>query len=81
MTNNVESVIKHHSIIQTFCYLAGCRRDQFTCESDGQCLPDSARCNGIIECEDRSDELNCGKLILNFTSLFRVSRPMRKQRK
>lgn len=34
---------------------------KFMCRSDNTCLPLSARCNGITECRDRSDEDHCGK--------------------
>ncbi|XP_060586623.1 basement membrane-specific heparan sulfate proteoglycan core protein-like isoform X4 [Ruditapes philippinarum] len=37
----------------------GCKRNEFTCQSDGRCLPIESRCNSIIECADRSDELGC----------------------
>ncbi|CAD6239647.1 GSCOCG00008743001-RA-CDS [Cotesia congregata] len=36
-----------------------CQAGQFTCLSDRTCVHNSARCNGIPECNDRSDENNC----------------------
>ncbi|XP_044579343.1 basement membrane-specific heparan sulfate proteoglycan core protein isoform X2 [Cotesia glomerata] len=36
-----------------------CQAGQFTCLSDRTCVHNSARCNGIPECNDRSDESNC----------------------
>ena len=38
--------------------------------SDESCIPISGKCNGIIECADRSDELaDCGKLYMNLVGL------------
>ncbi|XP_052760298.1 basement membrane-specific heparan sulfate proteoglycan core protein-like isoform X2 [Mya arenaria] len=36
----------------------GCRSDQYTC-ADGNCVQANMRCDGVPQCEDRSDELNC----------------------
>lgn len=38
-----------------------CERDQFTCESDSTCIPLAWHCNGLADCQDKSDELNCSK--------------------
>lgn len=38
-----------------------CPRDQFTCESDSTCIPLASQCNGLPDCPDQSDELNCSK--------------------
>ena len=41
--------------------------------SDGSCIPISGKCNGIIECADRSDELaDCGKLSMNLVGLDKL---------
>ena len=41
--------------------------------SDGRCIPISGKCNGVIECADRSDELaDCGKLSMNLVSLDKL---------
>ena len=42
-----------------FCSFEGCSANQFTC-NNGQCVTSTARCNGLNECTDGSDELNCG---------------------
>ena len=41
--------------------IKGCTAAQFTC-SNGQCVPLSARCNNVNECNDGSDEQNCGNV-------------------
>ena len=41
--------------------------------SDESCIPISEKCNGIIECADRSDELaDCGKLSMNLVGLDKL---------
>ncbi|KAL7632559.1 UNVERIFIED_CONTAM: hypothetical protein RMT77_017126 [Armadillidium vulgare] len=35
-----------------------CKRNEFAC-TEGKCLPRSSRCNGLVECSDKSDEENC----------------------
>ena len=37
-----------------------CQDDQFTCQSNGQCISKSARCDGTRDCKDGSDESGCG---------------------
>ena len=37
-----------------------CSQTQFQC-ANGQCIPGPFKCDGIAECRDRSDEVNCGK--------------------
>lgn len=36
----------------------GCSEGQFRCHS-GECVSESARCNGVNECRDNSDEDEC----------------------
>ena len=40
---------------------ATCLPDEFACASGGTvCIPKQWRCDGASECEDESDEINCG---------------------
>lgn len=38
---------------------SSCSSEQFRC-SNGQCIPDNWECNGWDDCNDNSDESNCG---------------------
>ena len=38
--------------------LSTCTLDQYTC-NDGGCVSLVSRCNGEVDCEDKSDELEC----------------------
>ncbi|CAK9820039.1 Low-density lipoprotein receptor-related protein 1B [Anthophora plagiata] len=40
------------------CLQSGCRPDEFMC-LNGDCVSQSARCDGRSDCRDRSDEYNC----------------------
>ena len=42
-------------------FIEGCSTSQFTC-NNGQCVPLSSRCNNDGECNDGSDELDCGNV-------------------
>lgn len=37
-----------------------CYPGQFACHS-GECVPVSVLCDGRLDCEDHSDEINCGE--------------------
>ena len=44
-----------------YIFIEGCSTSQFTC-NNGQCVPLSSRCNNDGECNDGSDELDCGNV-------------------
>ena len=37
-----------------------CSPAEFQC-GDGRCIDASYKCDGIVDCDDRSDELGCGE--------------------
>lgn len=41
-----------------FFHFLACTASQFKCRNE-QCVDSSARCNGVNDCFDHSDELNC----------------------
>ena len=46
--------------IQMFSYTTGeCPEDKFKCSLDGNCIPNDLRCNGVENCDDKSDEDGC----------------------
>lgn len=36
-----------------------CQAEEFQCEKDKRCLPNSWRCDEIFDCDDDSDETGC----------------------
>ncbi len=40
------------------------------CTADRRCIPASHRCDGAYDCEDLSDELNCGNVTSKVLRLF-----------
>lgn len=47
-------------------YSAGsCEGDAFQCTLTRECIDTSSTCDGRFDCEDRSDEISCGKIIMN----------------
>lgn len=51
-----------------------CEPDSFVCNS-GQCIDYEYKCDGLPDCRDGSDELNCrsNQLILSYDSLNKFS--------
>ena len=39
-----------------------CRLDEFTCYNN-QCISGNLRCDGKFDCNDHTDENNCGKIL------------------
>ncbi len=38
---------------------ASCLASQFRCTTSGFCIPSVQKCDGIVDCPDREDELDC----------------------
>ena len=41
--------------------LATCPEGEFLCTTSKRCINESVVCNGVADCGDGSDEINCGK--------------------
>ena len=50
-------------------------KDQFTCDS-GHCISISGRCNGLLECTDKSDEGSCSIVFIDPTSYRKYYPPI-----
>ncbi len=53
-----------YDIVATSDPNAPCRLDEYQCLAGDQCIPASYQCDGEIDCQDRSDEIGCGKELL-----------------
>ena len=49
-----------------FHFILACTLDEYTC-LDGACVHLDDVCDGISDCKDKSDELNCQSIIFDAT--------------
>ncbi len=40
-----------------------CHADEFTCQQIQQCIPLSKRCDAFTDCQDLTDETQCGEFV------------------
>ena len=61
--------------------LTGCTEDEFTCV-DGFCVDMEQRCDGVVHCRDKSDEVGCSKVAIesSYSSII-APPPMRNNTK
>ena len=43
--------------------LTGCSEEEFTCR-EGFCVAMEQRCDGVVDCRDKSDEVGCSKVVI-----------------
>jgi hypothetical protein len=48
-------------MIWVYTYLGVCKHDEFRCETDDVCIPKSHRCDYMEQCDDGTDEDDCGR--------------------
>ena len=41
--------------------IATCLEGEFLCTTSQRCIDESVVCNGVADCGDGSDDINCGK--------------------
>lgn len=51
-------------------YLIECNREQMACDAS-RCIPLSKLCDGVIDCDDRTDELDCASKYLLIILILR----------
>jgi hypothetical protein len=44
--------------------LTGCTEEEFTCR-EGLCVTMEKRCDGVVNCRDKSDEVGCSKVVVD----------------
>ncbi|XP_069955105.1 vitellogenin receptor Yl [Cherax quadricarinatus] len=60
--NNNNAVINNNNAVINNNNAVECSEDQVKCGSSGKCLPLSWLCDGAIDCDDGTDEVNCPKM-------------------
>lgn len=50
------------------CEFCACLTDQFRCMDNTKCINKNWTCDGIEDCSDGSDEMNCADCIANYTN-------------
>ena len=58
--------------MQMKIFFLECGADEFTCMTNGQCIPLTTKCDQRIDCSDGSDEKAC-RMSLMFYSLIHLS--------
>ena len=46
-----------------------CRSSQFKCADGTRCIPTRWQCDGNMECDDGSDELDCSRFLIDSVKL------------
>ena len=53
--------IRDESMAIFILNIIACLWGDFVCRSNSKCVPKITRCDGVMDCDDNSDELNCRK--------------------